>query len=182
MKLLSSLLILLCLISCKETVETTVQTNTSKKDTLSVTKKDIDKIKYLDYGIDSKAKNTLDSWQAYNTISNAILDIKKGKFDFFTNDAAIFATTIEDLENSIPENINTASIRARLLVLKTNLFKLEEATNLKTTTKKEHLLIIRDTFQAFSYVTLLINKKFEKEAQNIIKPDFTPTPDTDEEE
>lgn len=174
MKFLSALLILVCLMSCKESVEITEQKaeETKQKDTTIVSKTDIAKIQYLDYGIDAKAKNTLDSWLTYNTVAIAIVDLKNGKFNFFIDDETVFATAMEDLETTIPENIDTASIRARLLVLKTKLYKLEEATRLSTTTKREHLLVIKEAFQAFSYVTLLVNKKFEKEAQNIIKPEI----------
>ncbi len=172
MKFISTILILVCLISCKKYSEVTEQKIESEvvKDTLSLSKKDIAKIKYLDYGIDAKAKNTLDSWLVYNIISKAVEDLKNANFDFFIEDEAVFASALEDLDTTIPENINTASIRARVLVLKTKLYKLEEATRLTTTSKKEHLLIVKEVLEAFSYVTLLVNKKFEKEAQNIIKP------------
>ena len=172
MKFISTILILVCLISCKKYSEVTEQKIEREvvKDTLSLSKKDIAKIKYLDYGIDAKAKNTLDSWLVYNIISKAVEDLKNANFDFFIEDEAVFASALEDLDTTIPENINTASIRARVLVLKTKLYKLEEATRLTTTSKKEHLLIVKEVLEAFSYVTLLVNKKFEKEAQNIIKP------------
>ncbi|WP_452600329.1 hypothetical protein [Pontimicrobium sp. MEBiC01747] len=174
MKFLSVLLLLACLVSCKKTQDTTEGTvkETKLKDTTLVSKKDIAKIQFLDYGVDAKAKNTLDSWLAYNTIATAIAAVNNGDFGFFIDDKAVFETTVEDLETTIPENIDTAAVRARVLVLKTKLYKLEEATRLSTTTKKEHLLVIKEVFQAFSYVTLLINKKFEKEAQNIIKPEI----------
>ncbi len=173
MKFLSTLLILVCLISCKKYSVATEQKIEDEvvRDTLSLSKQDIAKIKYLDYGIDAKAKNTLDSWLVYNTISKAVENLKNADFDFFTEDEAVFASALEDLDTTIPEDIDTASIRARLLVLKTKLYKLEEATRLTTTSKQEHLLIIKEVFEAFSYVTLLVNKKYEKEAQNIIKPE-----------
>jgi len=174
MRFLSIFLILICLFSCKNSIEKTEETveQTTQKNTTKVSKKDISKIKYLDYGVDIKAKNTLDSWLPYNTIATAIASLKNGGFSFFVDDETVFSTAMKDLETTIPENIDTASIRARILVLKTKLYKLEEATKLTTTTKKEHLLIIKEVFQAFSYVTLLINKKFEKEAQYIIKPEI----------
>jgi hypothetical protein len=174
MKFLSVFLVLICLVSCKKTVDRTeeVVEETKQKDTTLVSKKEIAKIQFLDYGVDAKAKNTLDSWLTYNTVDTAIARVKNGDLGFFIDDKAVFETAMDDLETTIPENIDTAAIRARLLVLKTKLYKLEEATRLSTTTKKEHLLVIKEAFQAFSYVTLLINKKFEKEAQNIIKPEI----------
>ncbi|AEH01001.1 hypothetical protein [Lacinutrix sp. 5H-3-7-4] len=149
----------------KQTKETVV-----KKDTTLLTKNDIDKITYVDYGIDSKAKNTLDSWQSYNTIALAIDNLKKGDLNFFKEDNTVFVSSVNDLETTIPENINTEPIQARILILRTKLLKLEEVLNLGTSKKNEKLLIMKEVFEALSNVTLQINKKFEKEAQNIIKP------------
>ncbi|OIQ23615.1 lipoprotein [Lacinutrix sp. MedPE-SW] len=169
-KLFLAITLLFFLSSCNnnqnaQTVETVV-----KKDTTLLTKKDIDKINYIDYGVDKKAKNTLDSWQSYNTIAMAISRLKSADFSFFKEDNTVFVSSVNDLETTIPENINTEPIQARLLILRTKLLKLEEVLNLSTTEKKEQLLVIKEVFEAFSNVTLQINKKFEKEAQNIIKP------------
>lgn len=171
MKYLVLLFFLFSVMACnkkqqKPTLETSI-----KNDSTVLKSVDISKINYVDYGVDSKAKNTLDSWQAYNTVAVAVENIKEANFDFFKEDNTIFLSTIKDLESTVPENIDSEPIKARLLILKTKLFKLEEILNLSTTKKNEKLIVIKELFQAFSNVTLQINKKFEKEAQNIIKPE-----------
>lgn len=171
MKHLFLLFLLFSLISCDKKQQTTIIETNKKNDTTLLKAKDISKINYVEYGIDAKAQNTLDSWQAYNTIATAIEDLKSANFDFFKEDNTVFLSTIKDLESTVPLVIDSEPIKARLLILKTKLFKLEEVLNLSTTQKNEKLIVIKELFQAFSNVTLQINKKFEKEAQNIIKPE-----------
>lgn len=163
--------LLVMLSSCKKEVTAITETTLVAKDSTKITKEDISKINYIEYGIDSKAKITLDSWQAYNTISSAIDKIKQADFTFFKTDDAIFNTTLTDIETTTPEAIDSEPIKARILILRTKLLKLRESINLNTASKSEKLIAIRELFQSFSYVTLQINKKFEKEAQNIIKLD-----------
>lgn len=163
--------ILISVVACeKEAKYKTDQTKISI-DSTKITRDDISKINYLDFGIDGKAKNTLDSWQAYTSVSSAISKLKTANFEFFKTDDEEFNTIIEDLEETIPNSIDSEPVKARILVLRTKLLKLREAINLSTIEKKQRLIAIKELFQAFSYVTLQINKKFEKEAQNIIKPD-----------
>ncbi|WP_299250305.1 hypothetical protein [uncultured Lacinutrix sp.] len=170
MKKILIIALLVTLSSCKKEV-TTTETTLVTSDSTKITKEDISKINYIEYGIDNKAKATLDSWQAYNTISSAIDQIKQADFTFFKTDDAIFNTTLKDIETTTPEAIDSEPIKARILILRTKLLKLRESVNLNTASKTEKLIAIRELFQSFSYVTLQINKKFEKEAQNIIKLD-----------
>jgi len=171
MKYLVLLFFLFSVMACNKKQQKATLETSIKNDSTVLKSVDISKINYVDYGVDSKAKNTLDSWQAYNTVAVAVENIKEANFDFFKEDNTIFLSTIKDLESTVPENIDSEPIKARLLILKTKLFKLEEILNLSTTKKNEKLIVIKELFQAFSNVTLQINKKFEKEAQNIIKPE-----------
>ncbi|WP_299884008.1 hypothetical protein [uncultured Lacinutrix sp.] len=171
MKHIFYFLLFFSFLTCNEKQQTTKVESKLKTDTTVLTKIDISKINYIDYGVDTKAKNTLDAWQAYNTIAVAVNGLKSANFDFFKEDNSVFIPTIKELETTIPDKINIDPIQARMLILKTKLLKLEEVINLKTTQKKEKLLVIKEVFEAFSNMTLQINKKFEKEAQSIIKPD-----------
>ncbi|WP_452225620.1 hypothetical protein [Lacinutrix chionoecetis] len=171
MKYLNILIVLLVLFNCKNEGNSTDEINNNAVDSTRITKEDISKINYIDYGIDSKAKKTLDSWEAYNTVFRAIEAVKEGDFNYFKADDEVFNTTLKDLETTIPFTINSEPIKARLLILKTKLLKFREAVSLNTISKRERLIAIKELLQSFSYVTLQINKKFEKEAQNIIKPD-----------
>ena len=171
MKKLLILIFLVMLSACKKEVKPETESALVSNDSTKVTKEDIFKINYIEYGIDNKAKQTLDSWQAYNTISRAIETLKQGDFTFFKTDDEVFNTTLKDIETTTPETIDSEPIKARVLILRTKLLKFREVINLNTANKKDKLIAIKELFQSFSYVTLQINKKFEKEAQNIIKPD-----------
>ena len=171
MKKLLILIFLVMLSACKKEVKPETESALVSNDSTKVTKEDISKINYIEYGIDNKAKQTLDSWQAYNTISRAIETLKQGDFTFFKTDDEVFNTTLKDIETTTPETIDSEPIKARVLILRTKLLKFREVINLNTANKKDKLIAIKELFQSFSYVTHQINKKFEKEAQNIIKPD-----------
>lgn len=157
--------------ACKKEVTSTLETSAVSEDSTKITKEDISKINYLEYGIDNKAKKTLDSWSAYNTISRAIETVKQGDFTFFEADEEVFNTTLNDIETTTPNAIDSEPIKARVLILRTKLLKFREVINLNTSKKNDKLIALKELFQSFSYVTLQINKKFEKEAQNIIKRD-----------
>lgn len=170
MKYLGSLILLLIMVSCNEASKPVVKEITIKQDTLVIAKADIEAIKYVDYVLDSKAKSTLASWQTYTDVMTTVEDFKSANFSFFVDNEEIFITTLEELETTIPEKIDTEPIKARLLVLKTKLFKLKQQLKLSNTPKNEKLKALKEVFEANANVTLQINKKYEKEAQKIIKP------------
>ncbi|TYC11334.1 hypothetical protein ES677_10510 [Bizionia gelidisalsuginis] len=172
MKFLYPLFFFAILLSCNSKIEQTNNLEATQIDTTAITTQDITALKYVDYGVDKKAKTTLDSWQAYSDVSRAITQVKIADVSFFTADEALFTSTVKELVTTIPEQINTDPIQARILALTTKMYKLEEMLSLKTTLKKDKLTSIKEVLQAFSYLTLQVNKKYEKEAQNIIKPVF----------
>ena len=171
MRFIIILIVLTITFSCKKEQSLIVNDNLVSIDSIKITKEDISKINYLEYGVDAKAKNKLDSWQAYNTVAKAIDEIKAADFKFFETDDEEFNTALKDIATTVPLIIDNEPVNARVLVLKTKLLKLREALSLKTIKKRERLIAIKELFQSFSYLTLQINKKFEKEAQSIIKPD-----------
>ena len=139
-------------------------------DSLELSSKDIKKINYQDIALDAKTNAIIADWQAYLTVANGIQSITTPDFTFFNADVDLFNSTIRDLEETIPEAINTQPIKARVLVLKTMLLKFQEIESLEASTKKEKLLAIRQVFFAQSNLNLQINKKVEKENQTIVKP------------
>lgn len=164
------LIVILLLFSCnKKQEQRTQDTNEIAINNELPSKGDISKVKYIEILPDSKVKNTLESWQAYNTINKSIEDLKNANFDFFTGDFNAFELAVKDIETTIPKQVSTTAIKARILALKTKLFRFQDVINLNTTTKQENLKAIKDVFQAFSDFNLQMNKKFEKEAQNIEK-------------
>jgi len=172
MKFLYLTFIFIFLLSCNSKTGQSKDENVSQLDATAITKENIEGIKYVDYGVDSKAKTTLDSWQAYSDVSRAIAQVKIADLTFFTADEALFMSTVKELGSTIPQQINSDPIKARILALTTKMYTLEEMLSLKTSQKKDKLKSIKDVLQAFSYLTLQVNKKYEKEAQNIVKPVF----------
>lgn len=154
----------------KETAEINQEDNSSVVDSLKLTKKDISKINYKDIGLDVKTNNIIANWQAYLNIVSGIDKIKIPDFTFFNADVDLFNSSVKDFEQTIPEDINSEPVKARVLVLKTMLYKFQEIENLVTSTKKEKLLAIQQVCVALSNLNLQINKKIEKDSQIIIKP------------
>jgi len=170
MRYLIPLLCFILLLNCKSEKQDTDEQTLVKLDTTAITQEDLDAIKYIDFGLDSKAKYTVESWTTFSIISRAIERAKKNDFEVFTADDEVFNTMIVDAQRTIPIKISSEPIKARLLILKTKLLKFRALLNLKTSTKADLLEGLQELFQSYSYLILQINKKFEKEAQEIIKP------------
>ncbi len=172
MKFIKLLLILAFLFTAcnKDQKEIVVEDNTTVLDSLKITKKDISRLNYKDIGLDSKTNNVIADWQPYLNVANGVEKIKTPDFSFFNSDTDMFISTLRDLEETIPQEVNTNPIKSRILVLKTMLFKFQEIESLKTSTKKEKLTAIKQVFIAMSNLNLQINKKVEKDSQTIIKP------------
>ncbi len=164
------LLVITIITSCKKVNKIELKESDVSQELIVVSKLDVETIKYVEYVLDRKAKNILTSWQTYTDVISAINEFKKAEFKFFNDNEEIFSSTIDELEMTIPDKINTIAISSRILVLKTKLLKLKQQLELSNTSKKEKLQALKEVFLANENVTLQINKKFEKEAQNIIKP------------
>lgn len=168
-----SVLILLIISSCnkKETVKVEpIKQIVAKQDTLSISKTNIETLKIVEYALDSKAANAMASWQAYNDIASAIENFKLADFNFFIENEELFISTLDELETTIPERIETDPIKARLLVLKTKLYMLQQQLKFSNSSKIERLNSLKALFESHANVVLHINKKFEKEAQKTVKP------------
>ncbi len=79
-------------------------------------------------------------------------------------------TLIKEFEETIPEEIKTDAVNARVLVVQNMYYKLNSTVNLSTSTKEELKKDITDMLEAFSNLNFQINKKFERDSQNTIKP------------
>jgi len=170
MNYLRTLILVMLVVSCNGASKTQIKENTVAQDTFVITKGDIEAIKYIEYVLESESKSTLGSWQAYVDVSSALEDFKNADFKFFVDNEEIMISTLDELEITIPEEINTPPIQARLLVFKTKLYKLKQQLELSNSSKEEKLQALKAVFIANSNVTLQINKKYEKEAQKITKP------------
>jgi hypothetical protein len=170
MRVLLVLVVLFCCISCAKQEEANVLNEIQEETVSQITKEDISKLNFREFILDAKAEKSLESWQKYYELDNIINNVNQANLAFFKNNNEILIAFIDDLKATTPEVIDTPLIMARLVVLETKIFKLEGVVNLSNPKKKELLSVIKECLSAFSNLNLQINKKFEKDSQNIQKP------------
>ena len=164
-------LVLFIVLGCKnnkEQPEASFQSENSQAS--KITAKDIEGLKYTDFALSDLSEASTKDWLKFRELLSQIDILKKGDLSFFKDDKAILVSFITDLKNEIPEVVNTVSVVVRLSVLETVLFKLEGVSNLNNIHKEVLLNAIKEVLVAHSNLILQINKKFEKDSQNIINP------------
>lgn len=160
---------ILLIFSCQKK-ENDNEHEVGEKTSQSITEGDIEKLDFIDFGLDIKTEQAIESWEAYYQIQDLTTSLRKGDINFFIENTDAIKTLLTDLKTTIPEKVNTQATQARLLVLETKMSKLESLANLNTTTKDELALAIKDFLQSFSNLNFQMNKKLEKEGQNIVRP------------
>ena len=110
-------------------------------------------------------------WSGFFEIDKNITNLKTGDQSIFNGPIEDLAAVLKDLNSKLPEQINSNSIIARIAVLATSSYQLNELY-LKNTTNTE---VIKRTklkvLEAFSNLKFQINKTHEKQAQLIEKPE-----------
>ena len=87
-------------VNCKNEADQNVDTDQSKQtDSLAIKKEDINKINYVDIGLDVKTNKMMPTWQAYQTLADAVQSLKQADYSFFNSDIEVFTTAIKDLED-----------------------------------------------------------------------------------
>jgi hypothetical protein len=171
-RFLSILGLITILFSCKETTENTAPDEMREPVTKKISETDISKIDYTEYVLDPKTKSVVDSWVKYQELNDVIENVKKGDLSYFhDNDREnIIRNFFIALKKAIPDTLNKPAISARILVLETKTWKLESLSNLSTTTEEELNQTIKEFLVSFSNLNLQMNKKLEKDSQNIERP------------
>ena len=162
-------LFILCF-SCKKTQENTSADAAEQSNRQEITEKDMSKIKYVEYALDLKTEDTIENWVEYSQLQDLIKDIKKGDLSFFNDNKTVIKLLLKELKSNIPDQVNSASITARILVLETKLYKLESLSNLSTTSKEELIAVIKEFLVSFSNLNMQMNKKIEFDNRSIEKP------------
>lgn len=170
MSKLITVFIVCLLISCGNNKKQQVEVNTKKQDTSIIEKEDLSQLNYTDFVLDKNSRAKISDWIKYDELEEKINELKKADLSYFKSDKKVVETLIKELEETIPESINTDDINARVLVVQNMYYKLNDTINLSTSTKSELKKAITDLLEAFSNLNFQINKKFEKDSQNIIKP------------
>ena len=148
----------------------TVEAKKTTEDSERITAKDIEKLRYTDYILSADAKAATATWQKYNDLEAQIELLKKGNLSFFRTEKTLLKTYIEDLKKEQPVAVKSPSIDARILVLETQLLKLQSYSTLSNIKKADILKTIKDFLISFANLNLQINKKLEFESQIIEIP------------
>lgn len=140
------------------------------QDTLKISKADIEKLNFTEFILDPASDKKLAGWLKYRELEDRINELKNADLSFFKGDKKIVETLIQEFMSTVPSNIDEESIQARILIVETMYLKLNNKVNLTTSTKSDIQKSISDLLEAFSNLNYQINKKFERDSQNIIKP------------
>lgn len=169
MKIINAFFLLFCLTACNDVKTESSQTK-QEHDTQIVSKETISNLDFIEFVLDAKAEKLFETWAKYIEIQNLTTNIKQGDLSFFKDNSELLIALIEDFKATVPEQIDSPSIWVRIKALETKMYKLESAVSLPTTNKQDLTASIKELLIAFSNFNLQINKKFEKESQNIQKP------------
>lgn len=169
-KFLSLLLVFVIVFSCKKNQDTLEVVSDKPTDSLTIKKKDIAKIRYTDYILDTRTEDALVVWDAYTQLQTLIDNLKKADLTAFRNNKKEIKELLLNLKQNIPMEVNSPSILSRITALETKILKFESLVNLSTTGKKELLKNIEDILIAFSNLKLQMNKKIESDNIIIERP------------
>lgn len=164
------LLLLVCsFLSCKKDVTELPNKLESAKDSIVLSKVDIQKIDFTEFVLDQQYENQL-NWLKYYEMESKFNELKNGDLSHFKTDKKIVETLINEFTSTLPENLNEEAIKARVLIVKTMYLKLNNIINMSTSTEDEIKEAIKDFLKSFSNLNYQINKKFERESQHVAKP------------
>jgi RecG-like helicase len=166
---LSIICLLFLMVSCNQKKEST-EPITVTVPTKKITESDISKLKFLEYGLDTKTEKEIESWEKYKELEDITAKLKKGDLTFFKDNNEAIKTFLKEFKEKIPDTLNTPSVEARIIALETKLYKLESASNLSTTTKEELRFTIKEFLESISNLNLQMNKKLEKDSQDLQIP------------
>ena len=156
--------------SCADNKSESSKSDLVSQDTLKISKTDIEKLNFTEFILDPASDKKLAGWLKYRELEDRINELKNADLSFFKGDKKIVETLIQEFISTVPSNIDEESIRARILIVETMYLKLNNKVNLTTSTKSDIQKSITDLLEAFSNLNYQINKKFERDSQNIIKP------------
>ncbi|MBC3758157.1 hypothetical protein H7U19_07065 [Hyunsoonleella sp. SJ7] len=169
LKTLSILVMISFLLSCNSGTQSNTET-VAQGDNSELTKDDIANLKYLEFTLDRQAETIAEPWDAYSRLREAVEGVKNADFSFFNAEEKASTELIKDLKATVPDTLNTPSVLSRILVMETMLQKMQETSGLSTTTKAELSQAVKDVLVAYSNLNFQLNKKLEKDKQNIQRP------------
>ncbi|WP_299393274.1 hypothetical protein [uncultured Gelidibacter sp.] len=164
------LLCVLIFVSCKSDPQPVENTSDTQEKAYTIKAEDIENLKYTDYVLSPDSSQAILDWQLYQDLQNNIELLKGGNLSFFRVEKGIMEEFISEMKMQQPPVVVTPAIRSRMTVLETNILKLQNLSNLDNIKKQDFLEAIRELLIADANLKLQMNKKFEKEAQQIQLP------------
>jgi hypothetical protein len=168
-KVLVTLSLITMVMSCKKIQEDTTENHTDNSGE-KITEKELSNLDFIEFTLDGKTKKTIENWEEYNQLEEVINNVKKGDLSFFRDNTEVIKALFKDLLKNIPTEVNTNATLARIVALETKLYKLESLYNLSTTSREELSMVIKEFLQSFSNLNFQMNKKLEKDNNDIEKP------------
>ena len=153
-------------------VQQSEETDEASKSSKSITEKDIESIRFDDYGLSNDSKKAIENWQKYWELNEQIDYLKNVDLSFFNGEKAILKAFLNDFKTEMPDVIKTAPILSRITALETKLLKLNSTLKLDLD-KTERLNDIKEFLIAMSNLNLQVNKKFELDANLVDKGETT---------
>lgn len=164
------LVAILIFMGCKSEPKTDEITAENQEESYVITAEDIAKLDYTDYILSPDSHQAILDWQKFQDLQAQIELVKTGDLSFFKVEKKIMEEFIVELKIQQPPNVITPAIRSRMTVLETSILRLQDLVNLDNIKKKDLLESIKELLVANVNLILQINKKFEKEAQQIQLP------------
>ncbi|WP_296311787.1 hypothetical protein [Winogradskyella sp. UBA3174] len=158
------------IISCdnSKTDQTSAVKNESQTE-LKISAKAIEGFKYDDYALSNEGQDLVNGWEKYQELSIQINYLKKADLSFFNSDKKLLTDFISDLNENVPERLQTNSITSRVLIVETKLLKLNENLTISNITTETKLSSIKEVLVAFSNLIFQINWKLEFDVYNKIE-------------
>lgn len=174
LKTITGLLLFFCVFACSNKAEEQPdeeQTeNIETRKTAILTEKDIAKLDYVEFELDTKVEAIIVDWQSYYELTTAINNFKTSNFNFFENDDEAVKQLVKDLRKTIPDTLDTQAIQSRITIVESMLYKLKASYNLQNIEKEELGKTLKEVLVSYSNFNFQLNKKLEKDSQRIERP------------
>ncbi|WP_157717107.1 hypothetical protein [Formosa sp. Hel1_31_208] len=161
----------LFLSNCKDTgVSEVVEETQEQIQARTISERDIDDLRYSDFGLSADSKKAVKDWQKFQELINQTEFLKNGDLSFFNGERLLLNTFLQEMSVEMPKPLQTNEIMARIVALDTKMQKLNSLLTLGNIDKEEQLQAIKEYLITLSNLILQINKKFEFEKNNVLKP------------
>jgi len=164
------LILVICFFwSCKKNITEKPEKTEGNRDSMVVSKVEIQKMDFTEFVLDPQSEKQL-NWFKYYEMESKMDELRNGDLSHFKTDKEIVETLIDEFTNTLPLHLNDESIQARILTVRTMYLKLNNIINMSTSTEEDIKKAVKDLLESFSNLNYQINKKFERDSQNVTKP------------